>query len=73
MFLGPYSHLFRGTFEQNYIAHAIAYAGCLKDWPSHCDRAYNRYFYELSGASLTTGSLSSLVITLLSFIVLRFT
>ncbi|XP_024883881.1 alkaline phosphatase 4-like [Temnothorax curvispinosus] len=36
---GPYSHLFRGTFEQNYIAHVVAYAACLKDWPSHCDSA----------------------------------
>ncbi|XP_071641872.1 alkaline phosphatase 4-like [Temnothorax longispinosus] len=34
---GPYSHLFRGTFEQNYIAHVVAYAACLKDWRSHCD------------------------------------
>lgn len=46
--IGPYSHLFRGTFEQNYIAHVIAYAACFKDWPSHCDSAYSRYFYELS-------------------------
>ncbi|XP_051163905.1 alkaline phosphatase 4-like [Leptopilina boulardi] len=44
--IGPYSHLFRGTFEQNYIAHAVAYAACFKDWPSHCDEAYNRYYYE---------------------------
>ncbi|XP_011870248.1 PREDICTED: alkaline phosphatase 4-like isoform X2 [Vollenhovia emeryi] len=49
--LGPYSHLFRGTFEQNYIAHAVAYAACLKDWPSHCDSAYHRYFYEVNTAS----------------------
>ncbi|KAL2738701.1 alkaline phosphatase 4 isoform X1 [Vespula squamosa] len=46
--IGPYSHLFRGTFEQNYIAHVIAYAACFKDWPSHCDNAYSRFFYELS-------------------------
>lgn len=46
--IGPYSHLFRSTFEQNYIAHVIAYAACFKDWPSHCDSAYSRYFYELS-------------------------
>jgi len=47
-FTGPYSHLFRGTFEQNYIAHAVAYAACLKDWPSHCDNAYHRYFYDVN-------------------------
>ncbi|XP_048511487.1 alkaline phosphatase 4 [Athalia rosae] len=40
--IGPYSHLFRGTFEQNYIAHALAYAGCLQNWPSHCDNSYHR-------------------------------
>lgn len=50
-FSGPYSHLFRGTFEQNYIAHAVAYAACLKDWPSHCDSAYHRYFYDVNMAS----------------------
>ncbi|XP_036146810.1 alkaline phosphatase 4 isoform X2 [Monomorium pharaonis] len=48
---GPFSHLFRGTFEQNYIAHAVAYAACFKDWPSHCDSAYHRYFYDVNMAS----------------------
>ena len=48
--IGPYSHLIRGTFEQNYIAHVVAYAACFKDWPSHCDKAYNRYFYELTNS-----------------------
>lgn len=48
--IGPYSHLFRGTFEQNYIAHAVAYAACLKNWPSHCDEAYHRYFYDVNRA-----------------------
>lgn len=48
--IGPYAHLFRGTFEQNYIAHAVAYAACFKDWPSHCDNAYHRYFYEVNNA-----------------------
>ncbi|XP_011254837.1 alkaline phosphatase 4 isoform X1 [Camponotus floridanus] len=46
--IGPYAHLFRGTFEQNYIAHAVAYAACFKDWPSHCGNAYNRYFYGIN-------------------------
>ncbi|XP_012227285.1 alkaline phosphatase 4 [Linepithema humile] len=48
--IGPYAHLFRGTFEQNYIAHAVAYAACFKDWPSHCDNAYHRYFYDINMA-----------------------
>lgn len=76
--IGPWSHLFRGTFEQNYIAHVMAYAGCLKDWPSHCDRAYNRYFYELtrSGAGVTTVSHSFAILMALFiyiFATLRFT
>ncbi|KZC12519.1 Alkaline phosphatase 4 [Dufourea novaeangliae] len=61
--VGPYAHLFRGTFEQNYIAHVIAYAACFNNWPSHCDDAYNRYFYELSnfGTTVTNSSLLSLL------------
>ncbi|XP_044016281.1 alkaline phosphatase 4-like [Aphidius gifuensis] len=72
--IGPYSHLFRGTFEQNYIAHAIAYASCLKDWPSHCDRAYNRFFYELSGAETSCKSSFTYFVLLISLlVVLRLT
>ncbi|XP_076176953.1 alkaline phosphatase 4-like [Ptiloglossa arizonensis] len=48
--IGPYSHLIRGTFEQNYIAHVVAYAACFKDWPSHCNNAYSRYFYEVANS-----------------------
>ncbi|XP_077988500.1 alkaline phosphatase-like [Glandiceps talaboti] len=32
---GPYSHLFQGVYEQNYIAHVIKYAACLAE---HEDR-----------------------------------
>lgn len=69
--IGPYSHLIRGTFEQNYIAHAVAYAACFKDWPSHCEEPYNRYYYDLTNAA-TAGSLAlpvmlaSLALTLLA-------
>ncbi|XP_015126542.1 alkaline phosphatase 4 isoform X1 [Diachasma alloeum] len=64
--IGPYSHLFRGTFEQNYIAHAVAYASCLKDWPSHCDRAYNRFFYEVanSSRSIFSAPVSTVILTI---------
>lgn len=34
---GPYSHLFRGTFEQNYIPHALAYAACIGHGRKACD------------------------------------
>ncbi|XP_043282455.1 alkaline phosphatase 4-like isoform X2 [Venturia canescens] len=64
--IGPWSHLFRGTFEQNYIAHVIAYAGCFKDWPSHCNSPYNRYFYELTNSSGTNYSVFSLYLSLLA-------
>lgn len=26
---GPFSHLFRGVFEQSYIPHLMAYAACI--------------------------------------------
>ncbi|CAL4094222.1 unnamed protein product [Meganyctiphanes norvegica] len=35
---GPGSHLFSGTVEQSYIAHAIAYAACIGDDNSHCEK-----------------------------------
>ncbi|XP_076620217.1 alkaline phosphatase 4 isoform X2 [Colletes latitarsis] len=64
--IGPYSHLIRGTFEQNYIAHVVAYAACFKDWPSHCDNAYSRYYYELANS---VNPVTSSPILLLSTIV----
>ncbi|XP_043508134.1 alkaline phosphatase 4-like isoform X2 [Frieseomelitta varia] len=66
--IGPYSHLIRGTFEQNYIAHVVAYAACFKNWPSHCDQAYNRYFYELSNS--VNCATNSLTVSLLMFVLL---
>ncbi|XP_058791164.1 alkaline phosphatase 4-like [Phymastichus coffea] len=66
--IGPYSHLFRSTFEQNYIAHVIAYAACFKDWPSHCD--HNRYFYEIAAdnSALQATTLSSVTIAFLGLV-----
>nr|ACI00855.1 alkaline phosphatase [Pteromalus puparum] len=71
--IGPYSHLFRSTFEQNYIAHVVAYAACFKDWPSHCDQAYNRYFYEVShklhnSAGTTTPAFVLMFLGLLAYL-----
>lgn len=34
---GPYSHLFRGTFEQNVIPHIMAYAACIGNGLKACD------------------------------------
>lgn len=58
IFLGPYSHLFRGTFEQNYVAHVIAFAGCYRDWPSHCDGVVYRHFNEVGKNSAYSSILS---------------
>lgn len=33
---GPMSHLFQGVQEQNYIAHAMAYAACVGADQRHC-------------------------------------
>lgn len=29
---GPWAHIFSGSYEQNYIAHAIKYASCLDNY-----------------------------------------
>lgn len=34
---GPMSHLFQGVNEQNYVAHAMAYAACVGEDLRHCD------------------------------------
>jgi alkaline phosphatase len=36
---GPMSHLFRGVVEQNYVAHAMAYASCVGSNKAHCASA----------------------------------
>ena len=33
---GPMAHLFTGVYEQNYIAHAMAYASCVGTNKGHC-------------------------------------
>jgi hypothetical protein len=33
---GPWSHLYAGTFEQNFIPHAMAYASCVGDGHTMC-------------------------------------
>ncbi|XP_064099757.1 alkaline phosphatase-like [Macrobrachium nipponense] len=35
---GPGSHLFTGTIEQTYIAHAIAHSACISEDVSHCEK-----------------------------------
>lgn len=33
---GPMAHLFQGVYEQNYIAHAMAFAACVGTNQEHC-------------------------------------
>ena len=44
--LGPMSHLFAGVHEQNYIAHAMAYASCIGINKAHCNR-YSKWRSQL--------------------------
>jgi alkaline phosphatase len=48
---GPQSHLFTGVFEQNYLAHAMAYATCLgpDEFEKHpkCDGSSIKYSFML--------------------------
>lgn len=39
---GPYSHLFRGTYEQSYIPNALAYAACIGNGLKACDDIENK-------------------------------
>jgi len=34
---GPWSHLFAGTFEQNFIPHVMAFASCVGHGQTMCD------------------------------------
>jgi len=34
---GPWSHLYAGTFEQNYIPHVMAFAACVGDGYQACE------------------------------------
>lgn len=56
---GPWSYLFSGNYEQNFIAHAIGYAACLEDFCNGSDtlvassflmitiilNVFSKYFY----------------------------
>ena len=35
--VGPWSHLFQGTLEQNVIPHIMAYASCVGDGLKSCN------------------------------------
>lgn len=43
---GPWAHIFTGTYEQNYIPHAMAYAACIGKGLTACHSSWctNNYF-----------------------------
>ena len=52
---GPMAHLLHGVYEQNYIAHVMAYASCVGQNRAHCDRPS-----KTQPPPLCTGGASSL-------------
>lgn len=38
---GPFDHLFSGVIEQHTIPHLMAYAACIGDGPTMCDKESN--------------------------------
>nr|XP_045611120.1 alkaline phosphatase, tissue-nonspecific isozyme-like isoform X2 [Procambarus clarkii] len=56
--LGPMAHLFHTLHEQNYIAHAMAYAACIGDNTKHCTDGAN--------SMIPSASLSVFLLPLLS-------
>lgn len=76
---GPMAHLFQGVQEQNYIAHAMAYAACVGADLRHCQGqtqppvVHTMFNNHNSGAGGSKGSavlLSSLLSVLLALRVL---
>lgn len=66
-FPGPCSHLIRGVFEQNYIAHVMSYAGCMgpsAKFNPACSEQCRRN-YKLCSRSSASGVNSSIVFVLL--------
>lgn len=72
---GPMAHLFQGVHEQNYIAHAMAYAACVGADLRHCQgqteahTVHTTFANDRSGAGAAFGS-AALLSSLLSVLVL---
>lgn len=76
---GPMAHLFQGVQEQNYIAHAMAYAACVGADIRHCQgqteapAVHTTFTNDKNGAGAACGLpalLSSLLSALLALVVL---
>lgn len=67
---GPMAHLFQGVYEQNYIAHAMAYAACVGANQQHCSVTAEppKFDYTTSDLSSSTNNtpLSAMMMVMLS-------
>ncbi|XP_039627120.1 alkaline phosphatase, intestinal, tandem duplicate 1 [Polypterus senegalus] len=54
---GPMAHLFHGVKEQNYVAHALAYAGCIKPY-TECPHRNNSVTIAQANSGLVAVLLS---------------
>ncbi|XP_053684518.1 alkaline phosphatase 4 [Sabethes cyaneus] len=62
---GPGSALVRGTFEQNYIAYVMSYAGCMGP-ARKLNEGCSRHWWSSSGAASGSGVLGQLLISIVS-------
>lgn len=64
---GPGANLVRGTFEQNYIAYVMSYAGCMgpaKRFNLACDDDFPRTAAKASGAQRAVSSIVLVIASL---------
>uniref|UniRef100_A0A4Y0BMI4 Alkaline phosphatase n=1 Tax=Anopheles funestus TaxID=62324 RepID=A0A4Y0BMI4_ANOFN len=64
---GPGANLVRGTFEQNYIAYVMSYAGCMgpaKHFNLACDDDFRQEYTKASSAQRTVCSIALVIVFL---------
>ena len=62
--VGPYSHLFTGTIDNTFIAHAMAWAACLTEDGGACKHGPNALFPVSSNAIEKERVLTAICVTL---------
>lgn len=62
---GPGSSLVRGTFEQNYIAYVMSYAGCMGPVKRLNEGCYHKEPHSTGGAGTTKNTFSQLSISII--------
>ena len=72
--IGPMAHLFHGVQEQNYLAHAMRYAGCYDDEENICNTPSSQTFLGMSGAAtaVTSGRVAVALAVILSALIKYF-